>query len=489
MFLFVLLCTAVFFIDGHADDSRLWDEYYTVGVPSGQAESIINEGIFGEADIVSFYNTSLNFNDFGTMENVALADLSQRFVEGDPRVDPFAEGAANYFHSSDTAGSEWELFYVKNRKSVWDFYFKTRRSAGRSLNDWVFPDFSIKSRLSALILFAVSWLFGIRLAKGLRLPAAAAGVPWMISVVVNGAGMLPAAVSIYIVFILLIRESYSDVLFYLNYRKVRMRPGIYLHAGAFLIITIASMVVTIRNNLPVIPVLISAAAGFICVFISYSIKSQRVSMQEHRLFFPVCMKSKTSSESYGNKLPETAAAAAAIILIPMFVLFFQEESPIEVPVPQNSAASFSSWSWESLEYIDKTYEGLVNSADLLTHEAYQAGFMFDRAWEFPVQNEELMLGTYVAVNNEIEYRETCILQFTEQWYTSIIKPKLSTGLPALLLSQKTPGGIILKSDISEAVSSFNPVSHVFFSLLAILPIFGHIFSNVRITVRRKGQLA
>ncbi|HAK46888.1 MAG TPA: hypothetical protein DCO79_13345 [Spirochaeta sp.] len=489
MILFVILCAVLFFFDGHADNDRLWDNYYIIAVPEGDAELILQKEFFGDADILSYYNTSIRYNDFAEMKSVPLSQIKDRFVEGDPRIDPFIEGAVDYFFSTDENAAVRELIYVGSSKSVWDFYFQTRRAAGAEVDNWIFPDFSIRNRLTTLALFIVCWLFGIWLLSGMRIVAAAAGLPWIISVVVNGAGLLPAAVSVYIISILVIRETYPAVLYYLNYRKIRVRLSIYLYAAAFAAAFIGSLVLSLGRNLPAAPIIISTAAGFTCVFIYYSLKSHLVRMQEHRLFFPVSISSKAGTEISGNKIPEIAAAAAAVILLPMFVLFYQQNIPVEVPVPQKPVESFSSWTWESLEFIDKSYDGLVNAADLLTHAAYQEGFMYDREWRFPVQDEKLLVGGYVAVNNKIEFKETCIQQFTENWYTSIIKPELNTGLTALLLSQQSPGGIILKSDISEASSSFKPVNHVFISLLAILPLLGHIFSILSISVRRKGQLA
>jgi hypothetical protein len=234
--------------------------------------------------------------------------------------------------------------------------------------------------------------------------------------------------------------------------------------------------------------MISLIADILCFFIYYSIKSQKVRMQEHRLFFPVSITDSTVHEVNFKKFPETAAALTAVFIIPMFVLFFHTHSPIDIPVPEPSEV-FTNWSWESLDYIDKTYEGLVSAADFVSHRAYQEGFMYGRQWGFPAQDEKIMMGQYVAVNNGIQFKENCVEQFTEDWYRSIIKPEKSTGLAALLLGQRTPGGIILKSDISETLSGFNPVRHVFISLTAILPIFGLFISRISITVRRKGQEA
>ena len=443
LILYGILCAVIFFINTGAGSS-LWDNYYIIAIPDGKAENVIESGVFGNEEVVSFYNTNICFNDFGVDEFVPLPDVKDRFIEGDPRIDPFVRGLPDYFFTADGEGNKWELIYVKSGKSIWNFYFKIRKSAGRQLDNWLFPEFSIKHRVLTMVLFSICWLFGIWLAKGFRPVAVAAGLPWIISIIVSGEGMLPAAVLIFLICVLVLKEIYSDVLYYLNYRVLRLRPGIYLHLAAIITAVIAGIALNISMKAPVLPVVISVIAGLISIFVYYSLKSQHVSMQEHSLFFPVSLTSDTGNEISGNKLPEVAAAAAAIILIPMFVTFYQQKIPVEVPVPQENIGSFSSWSWESLEYVDKAYEGLVNAADLVTHKAFQDGFMYGYEWKFPGRGEQLMLGSYIAGAEGIEYKENAVLQFTEDWYISIIEPASIEGLPAVAVKSEQPRRNYLK---------------------------------------------
>ena len=486
---YLLLCASVFFLDGHSAGDRIWDSYYTIAVPEGSAEQIIENNTFGDASVVSAYNTVFRFNDFSSMAEVSLPDVQKRFVDGDPRIDPFIRGAADYFSTVDAAGNRWELLYVGSNRSAWDFYFEARKAAGEESHNWIFPDFSVGDRAAAAVLFLLCLIFGVFISGGLRLPVAAAGLPWLISTAVTGTAMLPASCSVYLFSVLFIRESYFDILYRLNYGKKRFSTANYLFAAGLGVSAAAAIVTNAIRGLPVLPLFLSAVAGFASVCIFYSLKGQRVRMQEHRLFFPVSLKHKSHSAPAHNKLPEMAAAAAAIIIIPMFSLFFSQTLPVEVPVPQHPAEQFSPWSWESLDYIDKSDEGLVNAADLLRHAAFQDGFMYGRKWSFPKPDEGIILKRYVSGNNEILCEEVNIRLFTDKWYSSIINAELSTGLNALLLSQDAPGGIICKADISSAVGSFNPVRHVLICILALLPLTGHLKNRVSITVRRKGQEA
>ncbi len=488
LFIFIVLCAAVFLLDGKSAETRLWNNYYPVAVPEGTAEKILEDGIFKE-ETVSFYNSSVNFNDYGKEETIPLSRIGERFIPGDPRLDPYMLESSEYFFTVDGNGNRYELVYVKSGRSAWDFYFHTRHIAGKRSETWIFPDFRGMSRIYSILLFAVSWFFGIWLLKGLRLIALFSGVPWMAAVVVNGAAFLPVSVSLLLFFLLLVRELFPDMLYHMNYGVFRLGRNTRMYAAVYLFALISGCIVGGTRGVPVLPVFMAVVADVICILVYFSLKGQRVRMQEHRIFFPVSLTSAGKTGPGAVPVSGLVAAVAAIILLPMFMQFVREPVNITLPVPQKTAEHFSDWSWESLEYIDKTGEGLVNAADLVSHQAYQDGFMYGRKWGFPQPDEKIIVDNYVAVNNKIELSQNCVRQFTDEWYISIIKPELRAGLAALLLSQSSPGGVILKSDISETVSSFNPVEHLILSLLAIMPVLWQFISKVNITLRRKGQEA
>ncbi len=491
MCVFVLLCAVTFFLAAGKNEIKLWDDYFIIAVPEGQAESAAARICSTEklrAEAVTEYNTEFIFNDFGRDETVKLTDLEERFVEGDPRVDPFMENAASFFHTVTQDGAGRELIYVKSGLKGFSFYYRIKKIFGEETDSWVFPDFRLENRLYPLLLFAVCCFFVILLLKGLRIPAIAASLPWIAAIAANGAGILPAAVAVYIFTAFLVRETFSDMLYYLNYRQIKVGRNFLVYASAFIVSIFIYTILNYISEKPVLPVFTAVAADAVFFLIFYSIKSQKVRMQEHRLFFPVSISTETENEYNVRKLPETAAAAAAVIILPMFMLFFNDNVSLEIPKPEKSENALE-WNWENLEYLNKTGEGLINASDYITHRAFQDGFMYDRDYVFPLRGESLMQGSFVSENNEILYREYCIRQFTDEWYTSIISQGSKTGLTALLLSQKSPGGISITSDISDTAGGFNPVRHIIAGLLAFIPLTGQLLIKVRITVRRKGQEA
>ena len=491
MCIFLVLSLTVVFAGINRRSGVIWDNYYIIAVPEdegAQSFSILEEMSGDEAGIVSAYNTEFSFNDFGRMELVGLKELQNRFVDGDPRLDPFMQSAGQYFTAEGQDQRSYELIYVKSSLSALGFYIKTRIHTAHTSDNWIFPDFNLRNHLIANALFLLGWFYCIWISKGLRLPAFIAGIPWFAAVMSSGSLFMPSAVVIYLLFILLFRETFTDMLFYLNYGKIIPGRNIVFYASALIAGSIISTVLNFRSGLPVIQIWLSLAADFLFIFIYYSLKSHKVQMQEHRLFFPVFLSENTAVEDNVRRLQEISASAAAVILIPLFLLFMDTSLPLEVPVP-DPAGSLSSWSWEGLEFADRSSQGMADASDLLTHIAYQQGFMYGRDYEFPYRDEKIINGRFVFENNEILYREDCIRQFTEQWYTSIINTEFRAGLPALLFSQNAPGGISIKSDISNFERGFNPVRHILAGLLAFLPITGQFLVKVRITVRRKGQEA
>ena len=491
MCIFVLLCAATFFLAAGRNEIKIWDDYFIIAVPEGQAESAAAGICSAEklhAEVVTGYNTEFIFNDFGRDETVRLIDLEERFVKGDPRVDPFMEQAADFFHTVTNDGTGMELIYVKSSLGNVSFYYRIKKILGAETDSWMFPDFRLENRLYPMLLFSICCFFVIFLLKGLRIPAIVAGLPWIAAVAANGAGILPAAVAVYIFTAFLVRETFSDMLYYLNYRQIRLGRNFFIYASAFIASLLLYTMMNVLSGNPVLPIFTAVAADAVFFLIFYSIKSQKVRMQEHRLFFPVSISGETENEHNARKIPEISAAAAAVIILPMFMLFFSDNISLEIPKPEKSG-SILEWNLESLEYLDKTGEGLVNAADYVTHRAYQDGFMYGRDYVFPSPGENLMQGHFVSENNEILYREDCIRQFTDEWYTSIISQGSKTGLTALLLSQKSPGGISITADISDTAGDFNPVRQIIAGLLAFIPLTGHLLIKVRITVRRKGQEA
>jgi len=480
---FTLCCTLPFFLNGNSGNGRIWNDYYLVGIPEGNCSDVLENGFFSGLDTVSAYNTSFSFNDFGTMESVMLEDIGDRFVEGDPRVDPLMISAGKYFRTATSEGRDIELVYVKSRISSVRFYVQTRISYGKQVSDWIFPDFNIRYRIVSVFLFALCWVLGMRMLYGLRAMAFLAGIPWMSVIILCSPDMLASSVLNYILFIMTIKEIYPDLIFYLNYREIRISRSSMFFVAAFTIAMISSAAAHLMRGIALLPFLTSVTAEIILAFIYYSLKSERVRRQEHRLFFPIKIFEDRFSGNDNRKIPLYAAAAAAVILLPLFAIFVTEEIAAVVPVPEQ-VGSIDSWTWQNLEYLSQAAEGLPTAADFLKHEAYQQGFMYGSAYSFPSSGEKLMTGRYVTENSKIIYEKICIQEFTEDWYISIIDGGKGSGLMELLMSRRQPLGVALKSNLN-IVPAYSPLGHIIVSLLALMPIFGLFLSKSSIPDRRR----
>ncbi len=489
--LYIILCAASFLSAGHFKSDRIWDDYYIVGIPEGGAfsavEVISSDGIIS-TEIVSAYNTEFDFNDFGTIERTSLSEIGDRFVAGDPRLDDYITGADDYFFVKAEDGSRYELIYVKSRLSELGFFLRINKLFDWNIGDWVFPDINLKRHIISFILFAAAWFLAVSLLKGLRLFAFISGLPWALAVISAGPGILSPAVIIFVLFSLFIRETFSDILYYLNHRKFEVSMGFASCFTAFIAALVLFSAIQIKSGLPVAAVFISAAADFVIILLYYRIKRKKVMMQEHRLFFPVRMSGTFFRDRLIRKLPEMGAVMVSVMLIPMFVLFFQYSLPVKVPA-YKTIDGYRNWSRDSLYYIGKSCEGLVNASDYVTHMAFQEGFMYGHDYSFPAEDEKIISEHYIFENNKILYSTNCVQQFTDEWYTSIINPKSKTGLTALLLNQEIPGEISYISEVSSSTPGFKPVRHFIACLLVFFPITGQLFMKVRFIARRRGQEA
>lgn len=485
--IFILCCAVPFFLNGTTVSGRLWNDYYMVGIPEGRCEAVLTSGYFSDLETVSSYNTNFSYNDFGTMDSLALNEIESRFVEGDPRVDQLMSSASKYFHTFTEEGHPIELIYVKSSRPSLRFYFNARLSYGSQVSEWIFPDFNLRYRIAAVLLFSVCWFFGVRILSGMRILAFFAGLPWMAVIIMSSPDLLASSVLNYIVFILAVKEIYPDLIFFLNYREIRLSPNSIFFAASFAAALVASIIGHFIYGIAQPPLLTSISAELILTAVYYSLKGERVRRQEHKLFIPIKIADTGKPAKGGRKLPVYAAAFAAVILLPLFALFVTEESRAVVPVP-HQAGAIDSWSWENLGYLDQFPEELPDVSDLLKHEAFQQGFMYGRDYAFPYEGEKLTVSRYVTENNEIVYKEISVQEFTENWYLSIIKRGKGTGLSKLLLSRNTPVGVSLKSSFS-IVPAYSPLGHLIISLSALLPIFGLFITRTSISVRRKGQEA
>ena len=489
--LFLILCILPFFYKDAAG-GRIWDGYYLIGVPEGEAESVLGSGWFSRLETVSSLNTSLTFNDYGEMKTVELEDLDERFIEGDPRVDEFMLAAGDYFRTETEDGRKIDLIYVKSSLSAIRFYFHTRSSYGKAARGWLFPDINIMYRLGAVLLFAVCWIFGIIMLKGLRILAFAPGAAWLSAIILCSPDILAAASVNYLIFVLAVKEIYPDLIFYLNYREIRFNRSSVVFTVSAAGAVIVSVISHIVQRIPLLPLLSSLAAEAVIIFVFYSLKSERARRQEHRLFFPVRLSSgraqgDSPADGKFGRLPLYSAAAAAAVLIPLFAIFISETVEAPVPVPA-AAASNASWEPDYLEYLDQSESGLPNAADFVKHEAFQECFMYDRPYEFPKRGDSWSVGHYVFENGEITNRQTCVLQFTDNWYFNIINPDNRKGLMKLILERDAPGGVYLRSEFSY-VPAYSTKGHILICLSVFLPVLGRFLSNERITLRRKGQEA
>ncbi len=486
---FVLCCAIVVLFNGSADSGRAWNGYYTVAVPKEDYNSSTAETYFTGFEYIASFNTELRYNDFGTFRTVTPDELEQRFVEGDPRVDEYMRNAAYYFRAEDRDGSEYRLFYIKSDKPFQSFYIDPVLT-GNFPETWSFPDFNIAGRIASGFLFLLIWAFGIWMLREIRLLSVFTGVPWFLLVTAAGSGYLSAACIVYISQLIAIKEIYPEVIFYLNYRETRIKASAYpalLTYGAALIASSAALGLVF--HLSVFPAAAAIVGDLLLIFVYYSTKSERVRRQEHRIFFPIKMVD-TGYEARSRKLPVYAAALAVSLIMPFFTLFIPSGTGLNMPLP-DSAAAESGYSFSELKTVfDSRKAGtLTGAADLIAHEAYQEGFMYGMEYHFPQLDEQLVIRRYHQENNEIQKVNDAVLQFTLDWYTSIIDANKETGLAALLISQSSSANAVMGYIAADQKNLQILLKFLIISVVIYLPVLSLFIPGVSISLKRKGQEA
>ncbi|MDC7124177.1 MAG: hypothetical protein PQJ46_01325 [Spirochaetales bacterium] len=487
---FVFLCILLVITTGASGSKRIWENYYVIGIPEKEYSEVIKSDLFDDFDIVSENNTFFEYNDFSSKKTINLSELSSRFIDGDPRVDPYMKGAKKYFHTFSEDGSPIILVYVKTTMPRLKFYNKIKRSWAGSVSDWYFPDINIFHNIFSALLFGLCWFFGTWLSEKQRIPSSIAGLPWFIAVLVNGAVILPAAAAIYVFLMLTLREFSKDLIFYFNYKKLELSDTLKSYLISIGTIVIIEIVYGIVKNDTSISLLISLAADFVCFFVFYFLRGHIVQMQEHQIFFPVSILTSAPVEKNTKKITEILLSAAIIAFIPLFVLFFKSNMSVSIPVPDDSL-NLKEWTWENLEYIDGNLSGeLVDATDLIKHKAYQDGFLYGRDWIFPEPDEKIMEKVYSHSGKDIETKEICVFQFTEQWYCNIISSLSDrAGISSLLLSQSSPGSVLIRSAKINKPRFLNLIESIVVGVVAVLPMLWQFVIGFGFINRRKGQEA
>ena len=112
----VLILSALFsvVITMHDKKYSFWPGYHLLLVEKkdNQALSELLEKEMSFKEIISKYNTDVEFSNYSTLKKVMLYRVNERFNSLDPRFDKYMKNAGAYFET-ESGSMEYEIIYIK----------------------------------------------------------------------------------------------------------------------------------------------------------------------------------------------------------------------------------------------------------------------------------------------------------------------------------------------------------------------------------------
>jgi hypothetical protein len=380
---------------------RSWRGYTPVlfrtrELPAGLEERL--RSLSGVRAVVSERTATVSFNAFDGMVRVPVDRLASRLEGRDPRFDPYLKRIDRYFHLT-IGGAPACAVYL--RTSVSPFLLRGRIAAlaEEAGVQFLLPDFDPDLRRSmagagglALLLLRVRRLR--RLHPVLQLAAAC---PWLANLVAGGPAdllaffLLPPAV----LYLLELRaRRLQERLAYgwkesLRPRALRLVPSMLLWAAVGLLLLspreparlLVRMAAATGLNLALFPLL---RLFYI----------RRFRLASHFPFapLPILHRGTTIRRPAPAEFVWTALFLGAMGLSILPARLALQPS---FPAPQRAAGD-RELSWAALEalHFNRNAAALPDLSDFVTHAAYQEGFVFGRAYAFPLPGERIYLSRY-----------------------------------------------------------------------------------------------
>lgn len=436
---FIALYGAIFSLPKLNQDPKIWKGFYLVGIPENEVSKVENI-LLKNYKLISKNNTKVIYNDFTDIKSISLANLKERFVKGDFRIDPFMKGSSEFFLTESDSGKKYNIFYLKNNKGEIGFYLGLRKLFGKEISKWLIPDVSFMDNIISILIFILCWVFEIWMEKKSRLLTLCLGIPWFISIGLIGFKILPVSIALYLFIVFSFGNFADDLRFFLNY-KIFNNKKIKVSILSLLLMFLILSIYLIFNS-SILAVLISFFVNFLCLAGYYLFIKVAVNQQEHKTFFPVSLNiNKRKHKKFKIK---KEALLIILVLLATFLLPKLPNSnyPVRFPIPIEYS-TVKSWNWEDIKNLhqEKTAVSMVDVSDYLCHIAYQENYMYCHDWKFPQKDEVVLQNYYEKTENSIKYSKNYIFKFTENWYSNIINKKEKQGLDLLLLSQEKPSGV------------------------------------------------
>ncbi len=375
-------------------------------------------------------NATVRIEDFNGQERIGLSELSHRFDDADPRLDPFVRDVTDLFESRSNDGA-FHLVYLPREESAKRRYREIRSALGPipfRLDGRVSSAGILGATVAIGVLAVVTVLSRRRLVMSLGVISAAG-----LYVYAHGPLTLVPAVLTALAVLYLLRHSRVFEREWLTHGSTAILLRDHVRTITFAAGSVAASVVVSFINLRagtgrVLPYILYLLAIAGLYGLSLEVARLRYRRREHRLFSP----RPILEEPWRERRPLTKVfpglvvsvffLAGALIGIHFLSRGGLFEGDVFVPVPEHrifepgpvTSADVGS---ELLAMLspDDAYSSPLSVAGFLAHRRFQSSVLFDGEYAVPLPDESVQLQRFRRNDGRIETWEEEQIRFDGEW--------------------------------------------------------------------------
>jgi hypothetical protein len=407
------------------------------------SERLEKSGFFDE--VVSKYNTYLEYSDFAELQLIRIDRIEKRFNQSDPRFDSFLQKAGNYFKAYK-GEKEYSLFYLKSEAG-----YQTVKNVVASLigtdRFWIMPEGENPLfNPFAIILYAIILFIFIHIDPKNIFLYLFHSVPWFFVIFINGRGyFFPSVIMLFVLrYVLFLMNQIIKK--YINNGMANL-SGFGSGSGRAILIAvliIISFIVSalltgeMRIAFYTVIFLIFYELSFIASVILYSfIKAEGY---VHKIFYNVSImrESKKKTLVSMNIYYILAVYILSAAIIPLY--FSDNSMGIRYPVPVHIEKYPESGI--TLEYLKKmsdrnSFKGnLPDYPEYIKHLAWQIRLPYEENYSIPQNNENISISHYYPEKDNYRKEKITVNQFTDKWLIDNINYGKGKGLTGLMISEE-----------------------------------------------------
>ncbi len=482
----IIAATALFSVLDETPSKKhsFWPGYHLLLVSRNNDSSLeyisdllVGEKIFDE--IVSKYNTEIEYSNYNKLEKIRISSLEKRFNQQDPRYDSFMKKVPNYFET-ESEGVRKDIIYIKT-------LLTERRTESVLENilpdntEWEIASVNLKKSVfinSAVFLLIIASLVYVKKMKSAFFFLTAA--LWTVVILKTDAVFFCIAV-INIVFVsynieiieLILRNWFDSRKFSIDI--IVNRKSIVIGVSVFLFSNLVLAVVnpSIKSFI-ILYAAVSAESAILFLDLAYSLK--KATGYIHRIFSCVPILETNKSRIFDRWLiikPVYFYLFVLLVSIPS-VFFMQGKSTSQIPQPVDIAGKSGIESFADMKTLSEAFplkkmgekdSYLPDVSDYFKHLAYQIRMPYESDYSLPEQNESINISHYILNKNNFQEEKKSAYLFTDSWLKDNIIRIKEGGLTGLMLSADNPVKVVF-TDTSEIV---DPV--LFLCIYCIFYIF------------------